>query len=154
MKNEIFENICEILERHVQRYEMLVACVEREKQGILEFNGEKLFELSMEKEMTAQEIQNSLPYLLSAIHDTARYLDLPTDPQPLLASLVHYMPGEYAKRAEALSIKLEHLKNITLRESFINSYYIEEAMRLVGSAIRALSGLHLGYDEPRPAALN
>ncbi|MDR1045756.1 MAG: flagellar export chaperone FlgN [Candidatus Adiutrix sp.] len=136
----IIQRLCEVLDEHLARYQLLADFVGREKKRLLELNLDGLFMASKEKEALALDIHANIGTLVMAINETAGLLGLPLSPQPLLIHLVERLPAPYANRVNDGAIKLERLKNVILRENEANRHYVEEALRLVGESINILTG--------------
>lgn len=134
------QNLCDILDGHLSRYQTLVDYVAAEKKYLLELDLEGLMASSKIKEQLAVDIQQNIRELIEGINEVALMLGLPLSPQPLLADLVRHVPKPFDNRLNDGSIKLERLKNIILRENEANRRYIEEALRLVGESINILTG--------------
>ena len=134
------QNLCDILDGHLIRYQSLVDYVTAEKKYLLEMNLEGLTASSKIKEALAIDIQQNIYELVDGINEVAVMLGLPLTPQPLLTDLVHHVPRPFDNRLNDGSIKLERLKNVILRENEANRRYIEEALRLVGESINILTG--------------
>jgi hypothetical protein len=140
MDIRIVQNLCEILDAHLERYQALVDYVGREKKYLLEHDLDGLFSSSKQKEELAMDIQSNINVLVDSINMTALMLGLPLEPQPLLADLVRHVPKPFDNRINDGSIKLERLKNIILRENEANRHFVEEAMRMVNESINILTG--------------
>ena len=133
-------SLCEALDGHLERYQLLVDYVAEEKKCLLALDLDQLFISSQKKEELALDIQNNIRELVDGINETALMLGLPLAPQPLLTDLVPHVPRPFDNRLNDGSIKLERLKNIILRENEANRSYIEEAVRLVNESINILTG--------------
>ena len=140
MDLSIVKNLCDILDGHLQRYQILVDYVAQEKKYLLELDLDGLYASSQLKEELARDIQENIATLIEAINQTALMLGLPLEPQPLLAGLARHLPKPFANQVNDGSIKLERLKNTILRENEANRLFIEEAMRLVNDSINILTG--------------
>ncbi|UQZ88628.1 hypothetical protein C4J81_05165 [Deltaproteobacteria bacterium Smac51] len=140
MDIKIVQNLCDILDGHLERYQALVDYVAQEKKYLLEQDLEGLFTSSRMKEELAMEIQTNINVLIDSINETALMVGLPLDPQPLLADLVRHVPKPFDNRINDGSIKLERLKNIILRENEANRHFVEEAIRMVNESISILTG--------------
>lgn len=133
-------NLCEALDSHLERYQLLVDYVAEEKKCLLALDLDQLFVSSQNKERLALDIQENIRELVDGINEVALMLGLPLNPQPLLTDLVPHLPRPFDNRLNDGSIKLERLKNIILRENEANRSYIEEAVRLVNESINILTG--------------
>ncbi len=134
------QNLCELLDGHLERYQRLVDFVAEEKKYLLDLDLEALFAASKEKETLAMDIQANIGELVAAIGDTALMLGLPVSPQPLLADLVRHLPKPFDNRVNDGSIRLERLKNTILRENEANRRFIEETLKLVNESVSILTG--------------
>ncbi|MDL2226831.1 flagellar protein FlgN [Deltaproteobacteria bacterium OttesenSCG-928-M10] len=134
------QNLCDVLDGHLTRYQTLVDYVAAEKKYLLELDLDGLLASSKIKEELAVDIQRNIHELVDGINEVALMLGLPLSPQPLLTDLVRHVPGPFDNRLNDGSIKLERLKNVILRENEANRRYIEEALRLVGESIDILTG--------------
>jgi hypothetical protein len=134
------QNLCEILDGHLERYQTLVDFVGQEKQYLLALDLEGIFLSSQKKEALGLNIQNNIELLVESIREVALMLGLPLSPPPLLADLVTHLPRPYANRINDGSIKLARLKNIILRENESSRGFIEESLRLVNESINILTG--------------
>ncbi len=134
------QNLCEILDGHLERYQTLVDYVAAEKKYLLEMDLDGLMASSKVKEELAVDIQANIHLLVDSINEVALMLGLPLEPQPLLSDLVRHLPRPFDNRVNNGSIRLERLKNVILRENEANRRYIQQALRLVGQSIDALTG--------------
>ncbi|MDR1920435.1 MAG: flagellar export chaperone FlgN [Candidatus Adiutrix sp.] len=134
------QNLCDLLDGHLERYQTLAAYIGQEKKLLLELDLEGMFAASQVKQELALDIQNNIAALVGAISETALMMGLPPEPQPLLADLVRVLPKPYDNRVNDGAVKLERLKNIILRENEANRRFIEEAMRLADETIDILTG--------------
>ena len=134
------QNLCEILDQHLEYYQNLADYVAQEKNHLMELDLEGLFASARVKEQLALDIETHIGLLVEAINETALMLGIPLTPQPLLADLVERLPRPYDNRINDGSIKLERVKNLIMRENEINRHYLQEALRLVAESINILTG--------------
>ena len=134
------QNLCEILDGHLERYQTLVDYIAQEKKYLLELDLDGLFASSKMKEELARDIQDNIGELVGAINETALMLGLPLEPQPLLADLASRLPRPFGNQVNDGAIKLARLKNTIQRENEANRHFVEEAIRLVNESINILTG--------------
>lgn len=132
--------LCDILDGHLKRYELLVDYIAEEKKLLLALDLEGLYTSSQRKKELALDIQDNISVLVEAINETALMLGLAPEPQPLLSDLARLLPRPFDNRVNDGAVKLERLKNIILRENETNRQFIEEAQRMVGETINILTG--------------
>lgn len=134
------QDLCEVLEGHLSRYQTLVDYIAQEKVYLLNLDMDALAASSKVKEALAIDIQQNIQELIERIKEVALMLGLPLEPQPLLVDLVPHMPKPFDNKLNDASVKLDRLKNMILRENEANRRYIEEALRLIGESVDILTG--------------
>lgn len=136
----MIKKLCDALDSHLGRYQLLVDFLEEEKKCLLELDLDRLFVSSKKKEELALDIEQNIKELVDKISEAALMLGLSLSPQPLLVDLVPHLPRPFDNRLNDGSIKLARLKNTIQRENEANRKFIEEAMRLVNESVNILSG--------------
>ena len=140
MDIKMIQELCSILDGHLERYQNLVDYVTEEKKCLLELDLDGLYQASKAKEALAVDIQSNIQVLVEGIRDAALMLGLPGEPQPLLTDLVPHLPAPFDNRINEGSIRLERLKNVIVRENEANRHFIEESLRLINDSINILTG--------------
>lgn len=140
MDIKIVQELCSILDDHLNRYQKLVDYLAEEKKCLLELDLDGLYLTSKEKEALAVDVQTHIHLLVETIKDTALMLGLSIEPQPLLSDLVPHLPSPFDNLVNDGAIRLEQMKNVIMRENEANRHFIEESLRLVNESINILTG--------------
>ena len=140
MDIKMIQELCSVIDDHLDRYQRLVDFLTEGKKCLLELDLDGLFQASKAKEALAENVQANIQVLVDGIRDVALMLGLPIEPQPLLADLVPHLPRPFDHQINDGSIHLERLKNVIQRENEANRQFIEESLRLVNDSINILTG--------------
>lgn len=140
MDIKMAQELCSILEDHLNRYQKLADYLAKEKKCLLELDLDGLYLTSKEKETLAADVQAHIRLLVEAINNTALMLGLSLAPQPLLSDLVPHLPSPFDNLVNDGAIRLERMKNLIMRENEANRHFIEESLRLVNESINILTG--------------
>ncbi|MDR3038895.1 MAG: flagellar protein FlgN [Candidatus Adiutrix sp.] len=134
------QRLCDILDEHLERYQVLVDHLALERKYLLALDLEALLLSSRQKEALGRDIQLHIQTLVEALGEAAPAAGLPSTPQPLLADLAARLPDPYRRRLNEGATRLARLKNIILRENEAGRAFIEESLRLLNESINILTG--------------
>lgn len=143
MKQQSYEKLVGNLEDITKQYRLLLECVRKEKEFLIQTNIEKLNEINSQKEQLLSHAR-SLDYLrMTYASNLAQHLGADTN-EPRLLELAQKMSGPEGDRLRSIHSTLELLTKRLVELNRENATYAESALKTVNSAMENIKDAVMG----------
>lgn len=143
MKQKRFENLVNNLEEMTKQYRLLLDCVRKEKELLIQSNIEKLNESNILKEQILSNIKNIDMQRVICAGELAEAVGANQD-EPRLLEIAQKIGGTEGDRLRTLHSTLELLIKRLVEINKTNATYAESALNVVSSAMENIKESLMG----------
>ncbi|AGH94790.1 flagellar protein FlgN [Pseudobdellovibrio exovorus] len=134
MRQQSYEKLVGNLEDITKQYRLLLECVRKEKEYLIQTNIEKLNEVNVQKEQLLGHTRSLDTLRVTYASDLAQHLGMNTN-EPRLLELAQQMGGAEGDRLRSIHSALELLTKRLIEFNRENATYAESALKTVNSAM-------------------
>ncbi len=143
MTQKIFEKLVKNLEEITKQYRLLLDCVRKEKEVLIQANIEKLNENNQLKELLLSKIKGLDGLRANYAAELATHIGADAH-SPRLLDIAQKIGGAEADRLRSIHSTLEIITNRLVQINKDNAQYAESALKTVGSAMDNLKETLMG----------
>lgn len=143
MTQKIFEKLVKNLEEITKQYRLLLDCVRKEKDILIQAQVEMLNENNLLKEQLLSKIKSLDSLRVNYAAELAAAVGADSN-QPRLLEIAQKMDGPEADRLRSIHSTLEIITNRLVQINRDNSHYTQSALKTVGSAMDNLKETLMG----------